>query len=421
MGEAAVGAASQMPLRTGVASRPAAAIVTESDDSGDTEEVRLALVGPVYPHRGGIPRYTEHLYRELAKRHEVRLFAYSRLYPRWLYPGRSDRDPSVAREEVPAERILDQLWPRSWVLTAQAIRAFKPEAVVLQWWTSFGAPATAAISRLVRTGPGPRVLIICHNLYAHERRPLDAVAARIALSAADGLLLQSRQDLQTAERLLPGRPLWQVNHPVWCDLDHLPVPAAQAKASLGLEGPVLLFFGLVREHKGLDLLLRALPLVRQKMRASLLVVGEFWDDRSKYERLAAELGLGLRLRIVDRYVSDEEMALYFCAADVVVLPYRHATQSGVVATAYAFGRPVVATAVGGLVDVVRDGASGVLVEPGSPEALAAGVVRCLRAGAPAAYAEGVAEMQRYLSWQRLAATIEDAAKAVTLAAAAPPR
>lgn len=368
----------------------------------------MALVGPAPPNRGGIPRYTSHLRRALAVRHEVDLFSYSRLYPGFLYPGRSEIDPSsVAGEGEPQRRLIDQTWPPTWLAAARAISTYNPDAVVMQWWTSFGAPCTGSLSRLLRRRGVP-VLALCHNLVSHERRGVDALATRVGLGAMNGLLVQSEEDRERAATLLPGKRVWRIDHPVWDDLEGRRIPSERAKALVGVSGKALLFFGLVREHKGLADLLAALPRVLASTEVTLLVVGEFWEKRSIYDRLIVEYGLRGRVKILDRYVTDEEMAGFFCASDLVVLPYRSGTQSGVAVSAYAFERPIVATAVGGLPEVVEDGVTGRVVPPREPEALAAAIVDCLDSGAPGAFAEGIAAARKRLSWERLVSTIDEA-------------
>jgi glycosyltransferase involved in cell wall biosynthesis len=263
----------------------------------------------------------------------------------------------------------------------------------------------------VKARTGKPVLALCHNLVSHERRKLDELATRGALGGVDGLLLQSDDDLRRARDLVKGKLLWRVNHPVWADLAQYKIPVAEARQVLGLSGPTILFFGLVREHKGLADLLAALPQVLERTEATLLVVGEFWDERQKYERMIRDLGIRAHVRLVDRYVSDQEMGRYFSASDLVVLPYRRGTQSGVVATAYAFARPVVATAVGGLPEVVWDGVTGHVVAPNSNGDLAARIVDCLAGSRYGRYESGVAAARRHLSWENLVRTIEQATEA----------
>ena len=180
-----------------------------------------------------------------------------------------------------------------------------------------------------------------------------------------------------------------------------------AKRSLGLDGPVILFFGFVRKYKGLEYLIRAMPEVLRSVQVNLLIVGEFWEDKEPYLKTIEELGLQGNIEIVDRYVPNEEVGLYFSAADVVVLPYIDATQSAIVSLAYAFDKPVITTAVGGLPEVVSDGETGFIVPPKDSEALAAAIVRYFREDCASRFAANVKVQKNALSWEALVRLIED--------------
>jgi glycosyltransferase involved in cell wall biosynthesis len=218
-------------------------------------------------------------------------------------------------------------------------------------------------------------------------------------------LLQSREDMRSLQELVPGAVASVHPHPTYSQFATGSTTRERARQELGVEGRVLLFFGLVRAYKGLSNLLRAFALVSQRLPATLLVVGEFYDDRAPYDDLIASLGIGDRVRVVDRYIPDEDVATYFSAADLVVLPYQSATQSGIVQTAFAFARPVVVTAVGGLPDVVSDGVTGYVVPPEDPPALAAAVERFFVEGAAPRMTDAIrAEASRF-TWAGCAAAL----------------
>jgi glycosyltransferase involved in cell wall biosynthesis len=337
--------------------------------------MRICLVGPTYPYRGGISHFTQMLAREFQASNDVRVVGFSRLYPSLLFPGRTQYDEGGALVRVESLRLIDSVNPLSFRRAADAIVEFAPALVVVQWWHPFFAPALRAIVRSVkRRAPAP-VVYLCHNVLPHDRSPVDRALARWGLGVADAFLLQSREDLATLQGLVPGAVASVHPHPTYTQFVKGAPTRDDARRQLGAEGRVLLFFGLVRAYKGLPNLLRAFAIVSKRLPATLFVVGEFYDDRAPYDELIAELGIGEGVRIVDRYIPDEEVATYFSAADLVVLPYQSATQSGIVQTAFAFGRPVVVTAVGGLPDVVRDGVTGYVVPPEDPPALAAAVER----------------------------------------------
>jgi D-inositol-3-phosphate glycosyltransferase len=369
--------------------------------------VRWALLGPLHPYRGGIAHYGALLARELAREDEVAAFNYRRLYPGLLFPGRSQYDASASPLAVPAPRLLDSLDPLSWRRTADAIVATQPDALVCHWWQPFFGPALGGVlGRLARQAPACRRLLLCHNVLPHEKRRVDLLLARRALARAQGFLVHSESDAAVLRALLPDARLRVHPHPSYeALLDQAPSREA-ARAALGIApaARVLLFFGYVRAYKGLDLALRALARLADPQ-LQLWVVGEFYEPRARTEALIAELNLSDRVRIVDRYVANEEVGQYFQAADLVLQPYRSATQSGIAQIALAAGRPVLATRVGGLPEQIEDGVSGLLVPPEDPAALAAAIARFFTGSLAETLAPGIAAARARFAWSGLAAAL----------------
>lgn len=369
--------------------------------------MRWALLGPLHPYRGGIAHYGALLARELAREDEVAAFNYRRLYPGLLFPGRSQYDASASPLAVPAPRLLDSLDPLSWRRTADAIVATQPDALVCHWWQPFFGPALGGVlGRLARQAPACRRLLLCHNVLPHEKRRVDLLLARRALARAQGFLVHSESDAAVLRALLPDARLRVHPHPSYeALLDQAPTREA-ARAALGIapSARVLLFFGYVRAYKGLDLALRALARLADPQ-LQLWVVGEFYEPRARTEALIAELNLRDRVRIVDRYVANEEVGQYFQAADLVLQPYRSATQSGIAQIALAAGRPVLATRVGGLPEQIEDGVSGLLVPPEDPAALAAAIARFFTGSLAETLAPGIAAAQARFAWSGLATAL----------------
>lgn len=373
--------------------------------------MRWALVGPLHPYRGGIAHYGALLARELARADAVAAFNYRRLYPGLLFPGRTQYDASADPFALPAARLLDSLDPLSWGRTARAVAANAPDAVVCHWWQPFFGPALGGVlGGLARRAPACRRVLLCHNVLPHERTRLDLRFARRAFARAEGFLVHSESDAAVLRELLPAARLRVHPHPSYDAFAvDAPTPAA-ARAALGLapEARVLLFFGYVRAYKGLDLALRALAQLKDEDPAlTLLVVGEFYEPRARTEALIGELHLGNRVCIVDRYVPNEDVARYFQAADLVLQPYRSATQSGIAQIALACGRPVLATRVGGLPEQIADGVSGLLVPPEDPAALAAAIRRFFTEGLAARLAPGIAAARARFAWSGLAGALRE--------------
>lgn len=327
--------------------------------------MKISLLGPTYPYRGGISHYTTLLCRELRKEHEVQFLSFSRQYPKLIFPGKSDKDPSkkpLVVDEV--DYCLDSINPFSWVQTASKIVKFNPNLLIIPWWVAFWAPQFMTVATLVKKRIKTDIVFICHNSVEHESSGWKVLTTRTVLGRGDRILTHSRQE---SERLLeilgPETMVTTAFHPSYVALCGETIEAAEAKRRLGLEGKVLLFFGFVREYKGLDLLLQAMPEVLRHENVSLLVVGEFWKDKCRYFQLVHDLGLEDSVHIVDSYIPNEEIGKYFAAADLVVQPYRSASGSGISQLAYGFGKPVIATDVGGLAEVVQDGVNGKVLKP----------------------------------------------------------
>ncbi len=337
--------------------------------------MRICLVGPAHPYRGGISHFTQMLARELETAHDVRIVGYSRLYPALLFPGRTQYDEGGALVQVESLRLIDSVNPFTYARAADAVVEFAPDLVVVKWWHPFFAPALRTIANAVKRRSSAPVVFLCHNVLPHEGSAVATALARWGLRAADAFLVQSREDLATLRQFVPNAIADVHPHPTYTQFAASSMTRAQARSRLEVDGRVLLFFGLVRPYKGVEDLLHAVARLPRDAAVTLLLVGEFYEAREPYERLLQSLGIADRVRVVDRYVPDAEVAQYFMAADLVVLPYRSASQSGIAQTAFAFERPVVVTAVGGLPDVVEDGVTGYVVPPRDPAALAAAVTR----------------------------------------------
>jgi glycosyltransferase involved in cell wall biosynthesis len=251
------------------------------------------------------------------------------------------------------------------------------------------------------------VVLVCDNLVPHEKRPLDGAFTRWMLRESDGYLVMSRSVEADLDRLKPGALRRFVKHPLYSQFDRGRWTRESARAHLGISGDVLLFFGYVRRYKGLDVLIEALPRVRQRRPATLIVAGEFYEPPAPYREQVARLGLGDAVRFLDHYLPDAEVEAVFRAADLAVLPYRAATQSGVTHVAYALGLPVATTAVGGLPETVRDGETGLLAAPEDPQALADVILRFFEPGVAERLRAGVRDVQREYSWEALVAGFED--------------
>jgi glycosyltransferase involved in cell wall biosynthesis len=383
--------------------------------------VRIALLGPAPPLRGGIATYFAMLARVLDQRgHTLFWASFRRQYPKFLFPGgaqEGETAPWLWHANSP--RFVP--WsPWSWWRTYRDLRAFAPDAVIIKYWIPFFAPGFAAVIWLLRRGTRARVIYVLDNVIAHEKYPIGTLLTRLALRKGHAWIAQSeqvRRDLFTVlPRTEPARVVL-APHPVYdFGAPGRPRPdRAQARARLGLPAAphLVLCFGFIKPYKGVAHLIEAAPALKQRFGVGLqiLVVGDIYGDRRPYFDLVERLGVGDTLRIIDDFVPDETVEAYFCAADLVVLPYVTATQSGIVQIAYNYDTPVVTTNVGGLPEVVIDGETGFLVPPADPPALAAAIARFFDGDHAAAFAAGIAREKAKYSWVRMAEAIEELAAA----------
>jgi len=363
--------------------------------------MKIAMIGPSAPFRGGISHYTTLLFQHLKNRHKVRFFAFKRQYPGWLFPGKTDIDPSLSPLAEPdVERVLDSMNPFTWIATAQKIIRTRCDLVILPWWVSFWSPQFLTILSLVRHRSNAKILFVCHNVEAHESKFFDKVLTRMVLKKGDFFIVHSKADEDNLRTLLPGSVIRRQFHPTY-DAFNSAMTSETCRKAIDVTHPVILFFGFVREYKGLKYLIAAMPEILAKIPATLLIVGEFWKDKAVYLKMIDDLGIGGHVKIVDAYVPNEDVGQYFNAADLVVQPYVSATGSGVVQMAFGFNKPVVVTNVGSLPEMVEDGKTGFVIPAGDSSAISDAVVRFFQEDKAAIFCENIQNQQYRFSWDHL--------------------
>ena len=310
-------------------------------------KMRISLIGPVYPYRGGISHFNSRLAQEIIKSgHEIQAISFSRQYPAWLYPGKSDKDPSNEYLQVDASYMLDPIYPWTWVKTLKEIKSWNPDIVLIEWWTTFWAPAFAYISHQLKKDV--KIIFLIHNVLPHEAKWFDSLLAKLALNQANKYIVQVKSQREKLQQLIPDADPIVVEHPLYDQFSKKRMDKKEARRMLGLpqDSSILLFFGIVRPYKGLSYLIKSLALVYQKGYSPLLIVaGEFWENIRKYQHLIDQLKLYDKVIIHNRYIPNEEVGLYFSAADAFIAPYVNATQSGVIKIALTFGLPVIISQV----------------------------------------------------------------------------
>lgn len=374
-------------------------------------KVRIVIVGPFYPLRGGIAHFGASLAHALSARgHAVFPISFSRLYPKLLFPGKSQEESGAEPPRYPirAEALLDSLNPLSWLKTARHILALKPDAVVFTHWMTFFAPCYATVMRYLKGRARTKLILLLHNFKPHEKRFGDDALLWLLTRLPDGYLTLSdkvKSDLLVTQ---PNAIAELSPHPIY-NIFGEAMTKAEARRALGLSASqkVALFFGYIRKYKGLDLLLEAMPaLIKIFPDFKLIVAGEFYADESAHREKIKSLGIAAHLLLATDYIPSNEVAKYFCAADCAVLPYRSATQSGVVPIAYHFELPVIVTNVGGLSEVAIDGKTGFVIEPNSAQAIVEGVKKFFDARDAVDFAANIRAEKKKYSWEAFAEAVE---------------
>ena len=328
--------------------------------------MRISIVGPAYPLRGGIAHHVYYLQKELAGRnHDVQVISYKRLYPRLLFPGKTTIDESRIRLDPKGAALLDPLKPATWLAAARKIREFKPDLVLIEWWNPFFGPALGMLTRLLISS-NLTLVFECHNVFPHERSIVDLPLVDFAFGPVQRFVTHSVSDRDLLLLEFSGKKVF---------VAPLPPPTSFLKPSnRDRSGRQILFFGMVRKYKGLEILLQAMPKVLAKTPCKLLITGEFYEPIGNYLSLIDRYGLNGNVEVRNRYVPNEEIQGLLDQADLLVMPYLSATQSGIVQMAKLAALPIVASKTGGLAEAIIQNETGLLCEPGDPDSLADSIV-----------------------------------------------
>lgn len=370
--------------------------------------MRIVLIGTAYPLRGGIAHYVALLYKKLSERgHDVRVLSFKRQYPSLLFPGKTQADEGKELIPLPSTPILDSINPFSWIKAALWLKKVQPDLLIFKYWMPFFAPCYATVAFLARRLFKVKTLYILDNVIPHEKKPLDRLLTRIGLHGVDAFIAQSASVREDLLQFRPHARYRDVPHPVY-EIFPPAEPMDEARSALGVtEKNVLLYFGYIRRYKGLKYLVQAMPEIRKVLGdVRLLVCGEFYEGREEILSLIDTLSLAGCVTVVDDFIPNEAVARYFSAANLVVLPYVTATQSGIVQVAYHYNKPVVVTRVGGLPEVVPHGKSGYVVEPEDPQAIAQAVIHFFQQHREDELSEGVRIEKTRYSWDRMTEAIE---------------
>lgn len=328
------------------------------------KKLRISIFSAFHPFRGGIAQFNERLVKELQKEHEVQTFTFKKQYPDFLFPGTTQ---FVASENkgLKAQRIVSTFNPFTYFAGAKKIKQSKPTIFIVNYWMPIFAVFTALFSRFLPRKT--KKIALVHNLIPHEKRFVDSFLNRIFLSQYSHFIVLSKAVEEAILAIQPSAKICNITHP-WYDHFGLKIERQKAHDRLKTDAnkKTILFFGLIRDYKGLDVLLKSFSSLTEDYQ--LIIAGEVYGNREKYDQLIQE-SANSAIYFFNQYIPDDEVANYFSAADVCVLPYKSATQSGISATSFHFEVPLIATNVGGLSETIEQGKTGIIVPPNDEKAL----------------------------------------------------
>lgn len=363
---------------------------------------KVLIVGPAHPLRGGLASFNQRLARQfLAEGYSCSLISFSLQYPSLLFPGTSQFTDEPAPQGLTIHSWINSINPLNWLRIGYKIKKEKPDIIVVRFWIPFMGPALGTILRIAKKNKNTRVVCIADNVIPHEKRPGDKPFTKYFLKACDAFVTMSEKVWEDLRQYEKAKPAQLVQHPLYDNFGEA-IPKEEARKILGLSptAKIILFFGFIRQYKGLDILLRAMQDERiQKENIRLLIAGEFYEDEKPYLDIIKNNHLSDRVILHTQFIPDSEVRNYLCAADCVVQPYRSATQSGVTPLAYHFEKPMIVTNVGGLPALVPHQKSGLVCQP-DPKSVADAVLQFYQLGEHYFIPHLRAEKQKY-TWSKL--------------------
>lgn len=367
--------------------------------------MKIILLGTSWPFRGGLATFNERLAKQfMAEGHDVEIWTFTLQYPSFLFPGKTQYSNEQAPEGIAIRRELNSCNPFNWIRVGKAIKKAAPDLLICCYWMSFFAPAYGLISRMAKKNGKTKCVALVHNMIPHEPNILDKLFAPYFIKSQDGFVALSESVVKDIDLLdKANKPKTFSPHPIY---DHYGerMTKKEACAALGLDDKngYMLFFGLVRAYKGLDVLLDAFGLIKDQLpTVQLIIAGEFYEDEEKYRAQIAANGLKERVLLRNEFIPDADLRKYFGAADLIVQPYKTATQSGVTQVAFHFEKPMLVTNVGGLGEIVHDHKMGYACEP-TAEAIAADIVDYFQNKRQEAYTAYLQKEKTKYAWSNMA-------------------
>jgi len=365
--------------------------------------MNIYIIGPAHPLRGGLASYNERLARAFQEEgHHVSIYTFRLQYPGFLFPGTTQYSSEPVPTDISIKICINSINPLNWIKTGWHLKKQKPDLIIVRYWLPFMGPCLGTILRIVKKNKHTRIVCIADNIIPHEKRLGDTLFTKYFIKPVDAFITMSEKVLKDLSLFKTHQPSQFVPHPLYDNFgDKVERSIARKKIQAPEEAFIFLFFGFIRKYKGLDWLLEATALLNKKTKRSfkVMIAGEYYDDKPSYEQKMNDLKIEEHLILKTDFIADSEVKFYLCAADVVVQPYKHATQSGVTPLAYHFEIPMIVTRVGALPDMVPHGKVGLVCEP-DPISIADAMQQMMETGT-AKFIPGIQEEKIKYSWKNM--------------------
>lgn len=368
-------------------------------------EKKIVIIGPAHPLRGGLASYDERLAKEFTDQgFDTIIYTFSLQYPQFLFPGTTQYSTEPAPKNIKIKVCINSVDPLNWLKIGNELKTYKPDIIVVRYWLPFMGACLGTILRKVKRNKHTKVVCIADNILPHEKRIGDKFLTRYFVKPVDAFITMSEKVLNDLKLFAPNKPAQFITHPLYDNFgEKVSKEESRNKLNISKQDLIILFFGFIRNYKGLDILLKAMKILQDKKsqirNLKLLVAGEFYDDKKYYTDLIEQLGIKNQLILRTDFIADSEVKYYLCAADCIVQPYRKATQSGVTPLAYHFEIPMIVTNVGGLPSLVPDKKAGLIAEPNA-ESIAEKILEYFQIG-KSYFLPYLKEEKKKFSWSNM--------------------
>lgn len=376
--------------------------------------MRVIIIGPAHPLRGGLASYNERLAKQfIDEGNEVTIYTFSLQYPSFIFPGTTQYTSEPKPSNLTINVCINSINPFNWIKVGNNIKNEKPDLVIVRYWLPLMGPCLGFILRQIKKNKHTKIVCIADNIIPHEKRFGDKAFTKYFVQPVDAFITMSDKVMTDLKLFAPTKPTQLVAHPLYDNFGEK-VSKEEARLKLGIKNEelILLFFGFIRKYKGLDLLLDAMKIIKNSkyniQNSKLLIAGEFYEDRKAYDEQIEKLGIQESLILHTDFIPDSEVKYYLCAADVVVQPYKNATQSGVTPLAYHFEKPMIVTNVGGLPSLVPNNKVGLIAEPNA-ESITEKIIEYFIKGEEYFLPHLIEEKKKF-TWSKMTATIKQIAR-----------